>query len=113
MIQLNALEDRVVPDKRAWDETCNFMKTLTKARLTATKDIVDGMKGPTWSQRFVIHLYFTSMMIIRWLKWHSPTEENLTRTAIQSECQKLVETEPVIHTSHIIFNNHCRVMVLH
>lgn len=34
VIQLNAMEDRVVPDRRSWDKTIEFMTLAIQDRLT-------------------------------------------------------------------------------
>lgn len=79
LIQVNALEDRVVHDKHQWDHAVRFLETTLQKYLQVSEQRVRDMVGPGLRDQ--------------WLHWTSPTEEQRLRSAVRSELQKLLSTE--------------------
>ncbi|XP_034942377.1 dynamin-like 120 kDa protein, mitochondrial isoform X2 [Chelonus insularis] len=76
VIQLNALEDRNVNDKRDWDEAVRFLETSVKDKLQSTEKVLRDMLGPGRKERL--------------LYWQSQTEEQTKRTAVKNELDKIL-----------------------
>lgn len=79
LIQLNALEDRVVHDKHQWDQAVRFLESALHDRLHAAETRVQDMVGPGVRDQ--------------WLYWMSPTEEQKHRAIVRSELERLLSTE--------------------
>ncbi|KAH7973480.1 hypothetical protein HPB49_001513 [Dermacentor silvarum] len=79
MIQLNALEDRVVHDKHQWDQAVRFLETTLQQRLQAAEVRVRDMVGPGVKEQ--------------WLYWASPTEEQRQRAVVKAELERLLNHE--------------------
>uniref|UniRef100_A0A1I7XDV7 dynamin GTPase n=1 Tax=Heterorhabditis bacteriophora TaxID=37862 RepID=A0A1I7XDV7_HETBA len=86
VIQLNAMEDRAIPDKRSWDSACHFMGkviSLFKAaseRLSEVKTQLSEARGPGW--------------ISRWFYWITPTVDNHFASAVQDELTLMLVNDP-------------------
>lgn len=76
VIQLNTLEDRIINDKRDWDQAVRFLETVLKEKLKSTEQILHDMIGPGSIQR--------------WLYWQSRTEEQQKRSVIKNELDKIL-----------------------
>ncbi|MCP9261339.1 hypothetical protein DINM_004713 [Dirofilaria immitis] len=80
VIQLNSMEDRVIPDRRSWDNTIDFMTSVIRDRLNETRKLIDEWRGPSfWA---------------RWVYWKSPTAENNLAGKIQEELRNLLMQNP-------------------
>ncbi|VDN04046.1 unnamed protein product [Thelazia callipaeda] len=80
VIQLNAMEDRLVPDRRSWDNAINFMILAVNERLNETHKLIDECCGPSfWT---------------RWIYWKSPTAENSLNAEIQKELKNILAQNP-------------------
>ncbi|KAL1485693.1 hypothetical protein MTO96_031786 [Rhipicephalus appendiculatus] len=79
MIQLNALEDRVVHDKHQWDQAVRFLETTLQQRLQTAEARVRDMVGPGVKEQ--------------WLYWASPTEEQRQRAVVKAELERLLNHE--------------------
>ncbi|XP_064486502.1 dynamin-like 120 kDa protein, mitochondrial [Ornithodoros turicata] len=79
LIQLNALEDRVVHDKHQWDQAVRFLEATLQRHLQDTDKRVRNMVGPGVREQ--------------WLYWSSPTEDQRQRSAVRSELEKLLNAE--------------------
>ncbi|XP_054717667.1 dynamin-like 120 kDa protein, mitochondrial isoform X2 [Uloborus diversus] len=75
IIQLNALEDRAIPDKQQWDNAIKFLETSLKDRLSQTCAYISEMEGPSFTER--------------WWHWVSRTPEQQLWSSIKNETQKL------------------------
>ncbi|KHN75519.1 Dynamin-like protein [Toxocara canis] len=81
VIQLNAMEDRLVPDRRSWDRAIQFMTTSVQERLNEIQQIIEESRGPSiWSQ---------------WLYWQSPKTEHIVAQNVQSELKQLLSQNPI------------------
>uniref|UniRef100_A0A8R1TKQ2 Dynamin-like GTPase OPA1, mitochondrial n=1 Tax=Onchocerca volvulus TaxID=6282 RepID=A0A8R1TKQ2_ONCVO len=80
VIQLNAMEDHVVPDRRSWDNAIEFMTSAIRNRLSETRKLIDEWRGPSfWAQ---------------WIYWEKPTVENNLAGKIQEELRNLLIQNP-------------------
>ncbi|RNA43510.1 dynamin-like 120 kDa mitochondrial-like protein [Brachionus plicatilis] len=75
VIQSNALEDRSVPDKQAWESAIVFMEGMIKEKLKEIQDQIKEFKGPSLKER--------------WLQWKNFTPEQIFRSATINELEKL------------------------
>ncbi|CAL2031079.1 unnamed protein product [Caenorhabditis brenneri] len=80
VIQLNAMEDRAVQDKRSWDAACNFLNKAASERLAAVKKQLHEDRGPGWTSR--------------WLMWKTPTVDNHYSCVIQDELYAILAADP-------------------
>uniref|UniRef100_A0A1I8BL23 Dynamin-like GTPase OPA1, mitochondrial n=1 Tax=Meloidogyne hapla TaxID=6305 RepID=A0A1I8BL23_MELHA len=83
VIQLNSVADQVVPDRRAWEQSCEFMQKACSDRLDELKKTLDCKKaarGPSG--------------LSGWLSWSSPTPEQQINKAIQDELFSILSTNP-------------------
>uniref|UniRef100_A0A915Q7I9 Dynamin-like GTPase OPA1, mitochondrial n=1 Tax=Setaria digitata TaxID=48799 RepID=A0A915Q7I9_9BILA len=80
VIQLNAMEDRVVPDRRSWDNAIEFMTSAVRDRLSETRKLIDECRGPSF--------------LGRWIYWKTPTTENSMASKIQEELKNLLVQNP-------------------
>ncbi|XP_018027861.1 dynamin-like 120 kDa protein, mitochondrial [Hyalella azteca] len=77
VIQLNAFEDRSVPDKPQWDAACHFLEEALQEKIAANDAKLKEMLGPSsWDQ---------------WVYWCNPTEEQKKRSAVRMELEKLLQ----------------------
>uniref|UniRef100_A0A914VQK9 Dynamin-like GTPase OPA1, mitochondrial n=1 Tax=Plectus sambesii TaxID=2011161 RepID=A0A914VQK9_9BILA len=80
VIQLNALDDRVVPDKYSWDQALKFMQEVVRKRLELTKSQLSEAKGPgTWDS---------------WVRWKKSTEDHRIAQALDTELRALIASDP-------------------
>ncbi|CAJ0570306.1 unnamed protein product, partial [Mesorhabditis spiculigera] len=80
VIQQSAIEDRAVPDKRAWDRACNFMRKSAEARLAEITTQMANDRGPgLWG---------------KWLRWKTPSADNHFCCAIQDELKQFLAIDP-------------------
>lgn len=79
VIQLNALEDRAVPDKQQWDSAIKFLETSLKERLNQTDALMAEMVGPSFMER--------------WLYWQYRSEEQKVWSAVKSELEKFFSSQ--------------------
>lgn len=80
VIQLNAMEDRAVQDKRSWDAACNFLHKAASDRLAAVKKQLTEDRGPGWASK--------------WLMWKTPTVDNHYSCVIQDELYAILAADP-------------------
>ncbi|WKX97122.1 hypothetical protein Q1695_013071 [Nippostrongylus brasiliensis] len=80
VIQLNAMEDRAVSDKRSWDSACQFMGKSASDRLNAVKQQLTDARGPGW--------------VSRWILWQTPSAENHFSGAVQDELGVMLSNNP-------------------
>ncbi|KAK6103570.1 Dynamin-like protein form S1 domain protein [Brugia pahangi] len=87
VIQLNAMEDRVVPDHRSWNNAIEFMISAIQDRLNETRKQIAEWHGPSfWA---------------RWIYWKTPTAENSLAGTIQEELRNLLIQNPE-HTQSLL-----------
>lgn len=80
VIQLNAMEDRLIPDKRSWDRAIDFMSRTVQDRLTEVQQLIEESRGPGfWS---------------RWLYWQTPTQDHAIAQGVQSELKQILSQSP-------------------
>ncbi|KAF2351314.1 hypothetical protein FHG87_017933 [Trinorchestia longiramus] len=78
VIQLNAFEDRSVPDKPQWDAACQFLEEALKEKIDANEAKLKEMLGPgSWEQ---------------WMYWCSPSDDQKKRAAVRLELDKLLQS---------------------
>ncbi|GIY77322.1 dynamin-like 120 kDa protein, mitochondrial [Caerostris darwini] len=78
IIQLNALEDRAVPDKHQWDSAIKFLESSLKDRLSQTNAYIYEMEGPGFTER--------------WLHWVSRSPEQQLWSNVKYEIEKLFQS---------------------
>lgn len=54
VLQLNALQDRALSNKRHWDEAVQFLEQSVSESLKVTEDNLKEMTGPSFKERFNI-----------------------------------------------------------
>lgn len=80
VIQLSAVEDRLVPNKHAWEKAVDFMYTSMNDRLHEAQRQIGECCGPSfWSQ---------------WFSWQYMTREHTINQKIQNELKQLLSREP-------------------
>jgi optic atrophy protein 1 len=80
VIQLNAMEDRMVPDNKSWEAACSFMQKAVNERLQEVHQSLDDARGPGfWS---------------KWFKWQSRTNENDVNLEIQKQLRQILVENP-------------------
>uniref|UniRef100_A0AC35GAX0 Dynamin-like 120 kDa protein, mitochondrial n=1 Tax=Panagrolaimus sp. PS1159 TaxID=55785 RepID=A0AC35GAX0_9BILA len=80
VIQLNAMEDRMVPDNKSWEAACSFMQKAVNERLQEVHQNLDDARGPGfWS---------------KWFKWQSRTNENDVNLEIQKQLRQILIENP-------------------
>lgn len=80
VVQLNALDDRSVPDKQSWLDAMRFMEQALRMKLQQTEQVLDEMRGPSFSQR--------------WTTWASCDDAHRRRQAAEAELNMLLRGEP-------------------
>lgn len=91
VIQVNALEDRSVPDKAQWDRSVKFLENCIKERLTLAESVLKDLTGPgTWE---------------KWIHWTSPMDEHRAHIAVRAELEKLLQSngfrKPVLNAEEL------------
>lgn len=81
VIQLNALDDRSISDKRDWDQAVKFLETSLKEKLNASEKLLKELLGPSAKER--------------WLYWQSKTEPQSLRSYVKSEVDKILYSNGV------------------
>lgn len=81
VIQLNALEDRSISDKRDWDQAVKFLENSLKNKLNESEKQLKELLGPSAKER--------------WLYWKSKSEQQTLRTYIKSEVDKILYSNGV------------------
>ncbi|KAI6184100.1 hypothetical protein M3Y97_00560200 [Aphelenchoides bicaudatus] len=76
VIQLNAISDPNIPDKKTWESACTFMRTATQTYLEKTRNALQEARGPGFFDK--------------WVKWKSPAYENLVSENLQNELRKIL-----------------------
>ncbi|KAK9869644.1 hypothetical protein WA026_003391 [Henosepilachna vigintioctopunctata] len=76
IIQLNALEDRTIGDKRDWDAAVKFLENSVKEKLHQNEQILKELIGPSTKER--------------WLYWKYQTETQSKRYLVKSEIEKML-----------------------
>ncbi|KAL0277072.1 UNVERIFIED_CONTAM: hypothetical protein PYX00_004482 [Menopon gallinae] len=77
-IQLNTLEDRLVSEKEQWDAAIKFLETSVKEKLAQNQATLKEMFGPGTSEQ--------------WLYWRRATPNQVVRSRIKTELQKLLKS---------------------
>lgn len=80
VIQLNAMEDRAIPDRKSWDSACQFMGKTAANRLAIVNQQLNDARGPGW--------------VSRWIFWKTPSADNHFASAIQDELTSMLANEP-------------------
>lgn len=81
VIQLNALEDRSIGDKRDWDLAVKFLENSLKEKLNESETVLKELLGPSAKER--------------WLYWQSKSEQQTLRTYVKSEVDKILYSNEV------------------
>lgn len=89
VIQLNAIEDRAVPDRRSWDSACTFMQRAASARLEDVKRQLTEARGPGWFSK--------------WVYWQTPSADNHFCCAVQDELNQILQNDPVGYLFFIFY----------
>ncbi len=78
---MNAIEDRVVPDKRSWDRALKFMENTVNKKIEQNRQFIDEQKGPGfWS---------------RWLLWRQSTDDHRAVSILENEFREILTAKPV------------------
>ncbi|KAK0422365.1 hypothetical protein QR680_007525 [Steinernema hermaphroditum] len=87
VIQLNAMEDRIIPDRISWERACNFMAKVVQERLNEVSRSIGESRGPSfWG---------------KWVQWQTPSMENQTNAHIQQELLAILRDSPN-HKQHLL-----------
>lgn len=81
VIQLNALDDRSVSDKRDWDQAVKFLEHSLKEKLNDSERILKELLGPSAKER--------------WLYWKSKSEQQNLRSYVKSELDRILYSNGV------------------
>lgn len=76
VIQLNALEDRTIGDKRDWDAAVKFLESSVKEKLKESENALKDLLGPSARER--------------WLYWRYQSEDQSKRNYVKSELDKIL-----------------------
>ncbi|XP_019873301.2 dynamin-like 120 kDa protein, mitochondrial isoform X2 [Aethina tumida] len=76
VIQLNALEDRTIVDKRDWDAAVKFLESSLKEKLKGSELYLKQLLGPSLKER--------------WLYWKGQSETEVKRHAVKGELDKVL-----------------------
>uniref|UniRef100_A0A915EGK1 Dynamin-like GTPase OPA1 C-terminal domain-containing protein n=1 Tax=Ditylenchus dipsaci TaxID=166011 RepID=A0A915EGK1_9BILA len=86
IIQLNAIADRLVPDRRSWlhcfnlDKSCKFMGDVAADLLVEVNNWLEKSRGPSLFQR--------------WTSWQSVSHEQSINQAVQNELKNILSSNP-------------------
>ncbi|CAD5215377.1 unnamed protein product [Bursaphelenchus xylophilus] len=75
-IQLNAISDPNVPDRRTWETACRFMGDAVDRYLDKTKQVLNESRGPGFYDK--------------WFKWKNPTYDNILSENLQKEFRQIL-----------------------
>lgn len=81
---MNALEDRHVAEKQAWDQALKFMEEAVRKRLESTRKQLNELRGPGSTEQ--------------WLKWKSPNDAQKQCQAVEVELKQILGKNPVNYT---------------
>ncbi|KAJ8929316.1 hypothetical protein NQ314_018024 [Rhamnusium bicolor] len=76
VIQLNALEDRTISDKRDWDQAVKFLESSVKEKLKQSESVLKQLLGPSAKER--------------WLYWRYQTELQAKRNSVKTEIDRIL-----------------------
>ncbi|KAL1491006.1 hypothetical protein ABEB36_011668 [Hypothenemus hampei] len=76
VIQLNALEDRTISDKRDWDQAVKFLETSIKEKIRESEGDMKNLLGPSLKER--------------WLYWRYQNDVQSKRNQIKSELDRIL-----------------------
>ncbi|KAI6172049.1 Abnormal pharyngeal pumping family member [Aphelenchoides besseyi] len=76
VIQLNAIGDQNISDRKTWEAACDFMRNAVQRHLEKTREALHAARGPGF--------------IGKWFKWQSPTYDNLVSEHLQDELRKIL-----------------------
>lgn len=79
---MNAIADRMVPDRRSWEKSCRFMGIVATDLLQEVQKNLSASAGPS--------------LVSRWLQWQYPTPVQEANKAIQNELRVILDNNPVI-----------------
>lgn len=82
VIQLNALEDRVVQNSHEWSEAIRFIEKNLGKRIQITENSLKDLLGPGWYER--------------WTTWKYKTDDQKRNSAIAQALQVLLQNRNVI-----------------
>lgn len=82
VLQLNALQDRVVPTRQDWDRAVALMETALKEKMDETEKELRNLTGPGFRER--------------WFHWSSPTPEQTQRSEVRSELERAAPESPTL-----------------
>jgi len=94
VIQVNALEDRIIPDQIQWYSAVTFLEKSLNEKLQETARLLREVIGPDW--------------IERWSSWTWRTEEEYKKVKIKHQLEKLVSSNnnpknlPTLSTDEIM-----------
>ncbi|XP_066156023.1 dynamin-like GTPase OPA1, mitochondrial isoform X1 [Euwallacea fornicatus] len=78
VIQLNALEDRTIADKRDWDQAVGFLELRVKEKLKESERLLKDLLGPSARER--------------WLYWQYQNELQAKRGQVKKELDKVLHS---------------------
>lgn len=79
---MSALDDKEVPSVEMWREAVQFMASSLHKQTEVAKESLAKLQGPS-------SFYDT------WIRWQSPSEQQMKRKAIAEELNKFLAAEPV------------------
>ncbi|KAI1720349.1 dynamin family domain-containing protein [Ditylenchus destructor] len=80
VIQLNAIADRLVPDRRSWEKSCKFMGDIATDLSTDIENNLSKARGPGF--------------LTRWTSWENTTHEQTVNQAIQNQLHSILSVNP-------------------
>ncbi|CAH1117965.1 unnamed protein product [Phaedon cochleariae] len=78
VIQLNALDDRTIGDKRDWDEAVKFLESSVKEKLKDSERALREILGPSTKER--------------WLYWRYQNDVESKRQSVKNELDKILHS---------------------
>lgn len=88
VLQLNALQDRMVRARADWDHAVELMETALRERLDLTQKDLYELTGPSLKDR--------------WLYWCSSTEEQNRRAEVRAELERLGSARPALTYDELV-----------
>ncbi|CAD5210964.1 unnamed protein product [Bursaphelenchus okinawaensis] len=76
VIQLNAISDPNIPDRKTWESACRFMGEAVDQYLEKTKKTLSEARGPGFYDR--------------WVKWKNPSYDNIVSENLQKEFRQIL-----------------------